>query len=266
MTPGFLTASPAAPGQPAPDVGEADPRLASALARGCSTPADLAGLHAALLGARVLVPMTAVAAQTRVTEFGLRADSKAEMAVLTLVIDGAAALPVFSSLAQLHAWSPLARPVPMSGAQACQSALEQGAVAVVLDPAGAGLTVRALGDLARGWVPVAGADLAVRHTTAELTALTVAPDPALVTALSAAVADEQVLAARLLQGPDGLVLGVLPRDATDPAALAALAARVLARLGPALPPDGLDLAVIGLAGPGLDLLPRRRRSWFRPGR
>ena len=261
-TPDFLTPS---SGQPAPDVGDADPRLAAALAGGCSTPADLAALHAALLGARVLVPLTAVAAETRVTEFGLRADSKAEMALMTLVIDGAAALPVFSSLAQLQAWSPLARPIPMSGAQACQSAMEQGAVAVVLDPAGAGLTVRALADLARGWVPVAGADLAVRHTTAALTALVADPDPALVKALSAAVAGEQLLAARLLQGPDGLVLGVLPRTGTDPAGLAALAARVVGRLGAALPADGLDLAQVEADGPGLDLLPRRR-SWLRPGR
>ena len=262
VTPGFLTPAARTGDQPAPDVGEADPRLAAALARGCATPADLAALHAALLGARVLVPLTAVAAQTRITEFGLRADSKAEMALMTLVIDGVAAMPAFSSLTQLQAWSPEARPVPMTGAQACQSALEQGAVAVVLDPAGAGLTVRALADLARGWVPVAGADLAVRLAQAELTALTVDPDPALVAALRQAVEGERLLAARLLQGPDGPVLGVLPRGDTDPATLAALAARVLLRLGPALPAEGLDLAVVAARGPGLDLLTRRSR-WRR---
>ena len=244
-----------------PDTGEADPRLAAALSRGTATPADLAALHAALIAARVLVPLTAIAAQTRITEHGLRAESKADMALMTLVVDGESALPVFSSLAQLLSWHPAARPIPMSGAQACQSALEQGAVAIVLDPAGAALTVRALADLARGWVPVAGADLAVRHTTAELTALAHSPDPLLVAALVAALEPERLSAARLLQGPDGLVLGVLPRSDTDPGALAALAARVVGRLGAALPAEGLDLAVVPELGPGLDLL--RRRGWLR---
>ena len=195
------------------------------------------------------------------TEHGLRAESKAEMAMMTLTLDGQSALPVFSSLEQLQAWRPEARPIPMTGAQACQTALEQGAVAIVIDPAGAALTVGALADLARGWVPVAGADLAVRHSSTALTALTAAPDPALVTALAAAVRSERVAAARLLQGPDGLVLGVLPRGAADPASLAAMASRVVKALGAALPADGLDLAVIPLSGPGLDLL--RRRNWLR---
>ena len=245
----------------APDVGAAGPRLTAALARGRETPADLAALHAALLSDRVLVPLTAVAAQTRVTEHGLRAESKAEMAMMTLTLDGQSALPVFSSLEQLQAWRPDARPIPMTGTQACQAALEQGAVAIVLDPAGAALTVSALADLARGWVPVAGADLAVRHTDAALTALAAAPDPALVAALTAAVRGEHLAAARLVQGPDGLVLGVLPRGAADPAALAAMAARVVKALGAALPEVGLDLAVVPLRGPGHDLL--RRRGWLR---
>ena len=68
--------------------------------------------------------------------------------------------------------------------------------------------------------------------------------------------------ARLLEGPDGLVLGL---DADlDPAGLAALADRVVRRLGPALPLDGLDVAVVG-TGPGIPVTlpsgPTRRRGW-----
>lgn len=261
-----------------PDRGEADPVLAAALLRGTGTPQQLAALHAALVGARVLIPLVAFAGSTPMdttaTEFtarGLRDEPPAEIALMTLVVDGRSALPVFSSLAELLSWRADARPVPMSGSDACRSAVERGAVALVIDPAGAAVTITPLAELARGWVPVAGASLAVRRTTAELVAPDVAPDPGLVDALVQALRGEPVLAARLFKGPDGPVLGVVPSAAPDPVSLAALASRVASRLGAALPADGLDLAavdldVLGQDGPGLVLPLGRPLGWRWPRR
>ncbi len=67
-------------------------------------------------------------------------------------------------------------------------------------------------------------------------------------------------AARLLDGPDGPVLGVVPRTPLDPAALAALAQRLAPRLS-----APLDLAVVAPGGPGAEV-PLRRRGWLRRGR
>jgi SseB protein N-terminal domain len=112
--------------EPGPDTGEADPRLAAALATG-----DPLAVRAALLVARVLVPIVATSAD-------IDADTHAaELAVPRLVgADGRLALPVFSSYASLRAWRSDARPVPMPGLQAVAAAVEEGCAAVILDVAG----------------------------------------------------------------------------------------------------------------------------------
>ena len=243
----------------AADTGEADPRLAAALTAWADRPgpARRAEVLAALVDARVFVCLAARPGEDAV-----------EMALLSVVrTDGARVLPVFSDGHAVQRWRREARPVPVPGPQACAAARDDGAVGVLLDPSGAALAVDSdeLERLARGWVPVTGTALASRRTTSPLRAPSVAPDAALVGALAQALAGEPVRSARLLEGPDGLVLGV---DADlDPAALAALADRVVRRLGPALPPDGLDLGVVGAAGPGVPVaLPRSARRWWRPGR
>jgi hypothetical protein len=108
-------------------------------------------------------------------------------------------------------------------------------------------------------VPVAGAPLATRTGTAALAEPADEPDPALVAALAHALRPERPRAARLLDGPAGPVLGIAPRRPLDAAALAALAGRIVSRLGPALPAAGLDLAVVPPTGPGHRVLGRRRR-------
>jgi hypothetical protein len=182
------------------------------------------------------------------------------MAMLSLVrTDGARVVPLFSDGHAVQHWRTEARPAPVSGPQACATALEDGAAGVLLDPPGAALGGRAdeLAHLARGRVPVSGTALASRRTTAPLAAPETAPDPLLVAALGRALAAEPVRSARLLQGPDGLVLG-LDSELTPPE-LAALAQRVVSRLGDALPAEGLDLAVVAAGGPGVEVpLPRRR--------
>jgi hypothetical protein len=233
------------PGTPSQDDGSADPRLLAAVEQGA-----LAEVLAALAGARVFAGIAATSTAEHVTEHGLRAESTAEMAVLLLESGDERALPVFTSVAALKRWRLDARPVPLTGPQACQAALDEGAAALVVDAA---VVVQGpdLSSLATGWVPVAGAALASRHADTELVPPAVPVPAELVAALRAALAGERLRSARLLQGPDGLVLGVAPRQPVDAAGLATLAQRVMTRLGDALPADGLDLAQVPARGPGI---------------
>jgi hypothetical protein len=153
-------------------------------------------------------------------------------------------------------WRLDVRPVPLTGPQAARAALDEGAVALLVEGT---VPVTELDDVASGWVPVLGSGLAVRVGAARLRVAAAASDD-LVAALRAALVGERLRSARLLEGPDGLVLGVAPKVALGPAALAALAQRVVGRLGDALPADGLDLAQVGPRGPGRELL--RRTRWF----
>lgn len=241
------------PHTPAQDDGGADPRLVAAGHR--------AEVLAALADARVFAGVGASATSEHAGARGLRADSTAELAVLLLEVDGERALPVFPSVDALRRWRLDARPVPLLGSQACQAALDEGAAAVVLDPGGAAVVlhldeVRAL---ATGWVPVPGSGLATRRGDVELGLPAVPVPAALVAALRAALAGERLRGARLLEGPDGLVLGVATRRPLAPVELAALAQRVMTRLGPDLPADGLGLAQVAVRGPGLPVLTGRFR-------
>lgn len=250
------------------DTGAADPRLAAALAAygdSGDTPATRAELLAAVAGARLFVAITASSTAEELVN-GLRAESSAEMALVSLMSsDGVRALPAFADTVALRRWRLDVRPVPVDATYLCRAALDDGASAVVLDPGGVAAVLREpdLRALADGYVPVAGADLAVRRTTDELTAPQTPPDAALVAALGRALRDEPVRDARLLDGPAGPVLGVVPKRPLDPPALAALAARLMHRLGADLPAGGLDLAVVPAGGPGY---PVRRRRFTRPGR
>jgi hypothetical protein len=244
------------------DDGTADPQLLAALAAYDDTPPARARLLAALVDARVFVPITATAtAEETAVVTGLRAESTAELALVSLVAaDGERAVPAFLDPASLQRWRLDVRPVPVGVRQLAGAVLADGAAALLLEPARAGVVVdRAeLSAIAAGYVPVAGAPLATRQAP-QPTAPGTAPDPALVHALVAALRPERLRAARLLDGPAGPVLGVAPRRPLDPAALTALAARVRTRLGPALPADGLDLAVVPAHGPGHRIVGRRWR-------
>jgi hypothetical protein len=246
------------------DTGSADPRLAAALeayAAGRSAPARAEAL-AALAGARVFAAVTATSTAEHVEAgTGLRAESSAEMALLSLVGSaGGRAVPLFLDAGAAVGFRPGARPVPLLGPEACAASLEDGAVAVLLDPPGAALVVTGsdLRELADGRVPVAGAPLSTARTTDALTT-PAQVDAALLASLADALRGEPVRAARLLAGPDGPVLGVVA-DLT-PAQLAALAARVLPRAGAA----DLALAEVAADGPGVPV-PLRRRWGLRRGR
>lgn len=251
------------------DDGRPDPRLDAALQSWtrAATPAARAELLAALSGARVFLALAARATGTEVsTSTGLVQERGTEMALLSVTSSsGARALPVFVDGHGVQRWRAEARPVPVPGPQACATALDDGVAVLLLDPTGAAVVVtrEEMTPLSAGRVPVPGTRLDTRRTSERLDAPEQPPDPRLIRALAKALAGEPVAAARLMSGPDGPVLGVVPDGSAGAAGLAALAARVADRLGADLPPQGLDLAVVPADGPGVEVPLRRPRRWRR---
>jgi hypothetical protein len=115
------------------DAGTAPLELVAALAVG-----DSKAVVSALLGCRVLVPVVAVLDSPAGDQPTRTAnDKEADMAVVTVRSrSGRRALPVFSSVATLAAWSSEARPVPVAGVLAARAAFDEGAEALLIDPAG----------------------------------------------------------------------------------------------------------------------------------
>jgi hypothetical protein len=112
-------AEPAFPG----DDGRVDPSLAPVLGQRDD-------VLAALGAARVFVPIVAVLGERALDG----SDKNADMAaVLMTGADGRTALLAFTNVAALEAWNPQARPVPVYGQAAAQSAIVEGASALVLD-------------------------------------------------------------------------------------------------------------------------------------
>jgi len=250
------------------DSGGSDVRLAAALALHTASPgiSTRAEVLAALVGARVFVAITANSTAEHVDDgTGLPAGSCTEMALLTLVGSaGGRAVPLFLDAGSAVAFREGARPVPLRAPEACGAALDDGAVAVLVDPPGAALVVRGaeLVELAAGRVPIAGTGLSSRRADAELEPA-IDVDPTLVNALGVALHNEKAGPARLLRGPAGLVLAV--EGPLSPAALASLAARLLPAVREVLPPGGLDLSVGTGAGLEIPVRGRRLRRWL-PGR
>jgi hypothetical protein len=104
------------------DVGAADPALLAALRAG-----DAAAIRDGLTSARLLVAVVALPGAERASE--------GEMALALLEsADGRQALPAFTGIDTLAAWSAQARPVPRPGREVIAYAVEQSLAAVVIDP------------------------------------------------------------------------------------------------------------------------------------
>lgn len=134
------------------DDGSADPNLSAALSAYESGDGGPADVLAALAGGRVLVPVVAVADDARPSS----ATSMA--AVSTVGRDGRRGLLAFTSLESMRRWNPDARPVPVATRAAAESALADGADALVIDLAGPVLfsvDPAGLRSLASGWRSVA---------------------------------------------------------------------------------------------------------------
>ncbi|GAB2625663.1 SseB family protein [Streptomyces capparidis] len=225
------------------DRGEADPRLARALARYAQAPEEAEGeVLAALAGARLLVPVVAVLGEVEQGEDGLRREKTSDMAVPTIEArDGRRALPAFTSTASLARWRADARPVPVGVRQALQAAYQERADTLLIDLAGpvtyqlTGAPMRALAEgrehldpvrdpevvsavravvaaqpevVRAHLVPGRGADATLGLVVAEGASV---PDTA--RRVADALAGDAVLRARLVRG---LELAVLPAEARVP--------------------------------------------------
>ncbi len=138
------------------DAGEVQAPVAQALAAYAADPhGSYARVLAALQEARLLVPVVALLGEVEHDEQGLAHDKTSDMAaVLLRGNDGRLALLAFTGNEPLAAWNPEARPVPVAARVAAQSALQEGAAALVVDVAGPTTVVlegEDLHGLARGW-------------------------------------------------------------------------------------------------------------------
>lgn len=137
------------------DAGEAPEELAAALATYATDPQHYAHALGVLLGSRLLVPVVALLGEVEYDERGLAHDKTSDMATVLLTgRDGRTALLAFTGLEAMRRWDPEARPVPVPTRLAAQSAIQDGAAALVVDVAGPATFVVEGDDLTRaaaGW-------------------------------------------------------------------------------------------------------------------
>ncbi|MEZ0089738.1 SseB family protein [Streptacidiphilus sp. EB129] len=230
------------------DDGSADPRLAEALAAHAAGPtAETEGrLLAALVGARLMVPIVAILGEAETNDQGLTQEKSSDMAVPTVQApDGRKGLPAFTSLDALARWRADARPAPVPAQQAVQAAWSEQADALLIDLAGphfyelSGAAMRAVAESRARIDPLHDPEVAeairavlLRHPVAlrahllpgkETDAvLAVVPDPATgrdalgpaVQRLATELAADDLLRIRLDRGLD---LVVVPGSGSEPA-------------------------------------------------
>jgi hypothetical protein len=125
---------------PEPAFGSDDGSACAELSEALRRVAEGAGLEvaiAALCDARVLVPVVALRGDDTGGTDADDAEKIVDMAAVLLTgRDGRRALLAFTDLAALTGWDADARPVPVSTRQAAQSALAEGADALLVDVAG----------------------------------------------------------------------------------------------------------------------------------
>ncbi len=117
------------------DDGSADARLAQALIRFSRGKTSLTDVVDALAYARVLIPVMAAGEQRHVGKHGFEQDEVASTGVVAVEMpDGRKALPIFTDVDAMKAWSDRARPIPAEGPRAALAAVAEGWSAMVLNP------------------------------------------------------------------------------------------------------------------------------------
>lgn len=119
----------------ADDDGSADARLAQVLIQYSHAKAPLSDVVDALAYARVLVPVVAHGDQREMGCHGVEKDVVASAGIAAVATpDGRRALPVFTDVAAMKAWSETARPIPAEGPRAAQSAVAEDWSVLVINP------------------------------------------------------------------------------------------------------------------------------------
>ncbi|MDR4533335.1 SseB family protein [Glutamicibacter sp. PS] len=117
------------------DDGLANPDVVAAIQALRAGTGDEAGVHAALANARVFVAVVAQLGEEAMTEHGFASDKEADMALVKIKApDGRMALPIFTTVGDLQAWHPQARPVAVYAPRAALSAVSEEAQLLVMNP------------------------------------------------------------------------------------------------------------------------------------
>lgn len=117
------------------DDGKADQKLIDAIIRLQAGTGTQVQVIDAFRKARVLIPLLANLGEAGEGAHGQTVDKSADLSIVTVETpDQQNALPVFSSVAAMNAWNPVARPVPHSAPKAALAAAAEGNTRIVLDP------------------------------------------------------------------------------------------------------------------------------------
>jgi len=117
------------------DDGKADQKLIDAIIRLQAGAGTQVQVIDAFRKARVLIPLLANLGEAGEGAHGQTVDKSADLSIVTVETpDQQNALPVFSSVAAMNAWNPVARPVPHSATKAALAAAAEGNTRIVLDP------------------------------------------------------------------------------------------------------------------------------------
>lgn len=117
------------------DDGKADQQLIDAIIRLQAGTGTQVQVIDAFRKARVLIPLLANLGESGEGAHGQTVDKSADLSIVTVETpDQQNALPVFSSVAAMSAWNPVARPVPHSATKAALAAAAEGNTRIVLDP------------------------------------------------------------------------------------------------------------------------------------
>jgi hypothetical protein len=122
------------------------------------SPVDKVALVEALRGTRLLIPLIAELGEGEIGPNGLLVEKSAELAIVAVATpDKQTAIPAFTSVSEMKAWNPQARPVPATAEKVCLAAAAEGHYRVVLNPASNAIALRRtqLAAIAQGlpWEP-----------------------------------------------------------------------------------------------------------------
>ncbi len=123
------------PNANAHDDGSAPPLLLEAIANFRNGSSGESDVVEAFRHSRLLVPLLAALGEVGLDDRGRTIDKSQELSIVTVEgPDGRTVLPVFSSVAAMSVWNPVARPVPVAAPRVAAAAASEGTDLVVLDP------------------------------------------------------------------------------------------------------------------------------------
>ena len=132
---------------------------------------DLELFVGALKTERLLIPLLASLGEGELGPNGLLVEKSADLAIVAVQTpDGKTAIPAFTSVTQMQAWNPEARPVPVDARKIALACASEGHDRMVVDAAGKAVVLRrpALAALAQGlsWVKPERNSVVIDHTNA----------------------------------------------------------------------------------------------------